>query len=121
MARILVIDDEGEIRSLLRQVLERLGYEVEEAPDGKTGIDMYRKGSIDLIITDVVMPEKDGMEAIQELRGDFPHVKIIAVSGGARVGPYSYLMMAQRLGADRIFSKPIDRGELVAAVQELLG
>jgi YesN/AraC family two-component response regulator len=82
-------------------------------------LEKFRKNPTDIIITDIVMPEKNGMEAIKELRRDFPDVGIIAISGGAQVGPYSFLMTAQRLGADKVFAKPIDHGELSAAIQEL--
>ncbi len=120
MPRILVIDDDAQIRDVLRQALERVGYEVVCAPDADSATALCEDGKTDLIITDIVMPEKDGMEAIIEFKKNLPGTKIIAISGGAKIGPYSYLMMAQRLGADRIFTKPLDRGELLAAVHQLL-
>ncbi len=120
MARILIIDDDPEMLEMLSQMLERGGHDPVTAPDGEAGTRLFRQEKIDLIITDMVMPEKDGMETIMELKSDFPHVKIIALSGGAKIGPYSYLMMAKRLGADRIFSKPVKRKELLAAIDELL-
>ncbi len=120
MARILIIDDDAQLRKMLRQTLERAGYGVEEAPDGMEGMKIYRQEPMDLIITDLIMPEKDGIETIIELRKGFPEVKIIAMSGGGRIGPEDYLNMAKGLGAMRIFSKPIEREELLKAVRELL-
>jgi len=82
MARILIIDDESQIRSMLRLMLERVGYEVDEAPDGLEGIRQYREDPADLIITDLIMPNKDGIGMIIDLKKEFPKVKIIAMSGG---------------------------------------
>lgn len=121
MPRILVIDDEAPVRDLFRMMLERAGYEVALAGDGKEGMASHRETPADLIITDIVMPEKEGLETIVELRRDYPDVKIIAISGGGRIGPDSYLDMAKSLGAHCAFSKPVDRDELLAALRELTG
>ena len=121
MARILIIDDEIRIRSMLRQMLERTGHEVVDAPDGDAGIKLYRNGPADLVITDLIMPEKEGLETIMELRCDFPDVKIIAISGGGRVGPTGYLEVTKKLGAQRIFAKPFAVKEILQAVHELIG
>ena len=120
MARILIIDDDVQTLNMLRQMLEGEGYEVIDAPDGKEGIRRYRENPTDLIITDLLMPEKEGIETIQELKRDFPDIKINAISGGGRVGPGGYLHMAKMLGAQRTFVKPIEREELLKAVRELL-
>ncbi len=120
MAVVLVIDDDQEIRRLLRRILERAGHGVQEAGSGLEGIQKYRSDPADLVITDIVMPEKEGLETIQELRRDFPDAKIIAMSGGGRIGPKGYLKLAEKLGAARAFSKPFDRMEMVTAVDELL-
>jgi DNA-binding NtrC family response regulator len=120
-ARILIIDDEAQIRELLGQMLTREGYDVAYARDGKEGMNACREQSIDLIITDIIMPEKDGIEMILELRHDFPALKVIAISGGGRLGPDGYLEMARKLGAHRTFFKPFNRKEILDAVQELLG
>jgi PAS domain S-box-containing protein len=119
-ARILIIDDDVEIRAMLRNILERTGYEVVDAPDGKVAMRLHRNEPADLIITDLIMPEKEGIETIIELKRDFPEVKIIAISGGGRSGAKDYLSIAQQMGAMRIFSKPIDRDDLLEAVRELL-
>ncbi len=118
--RILIIDDEIQIREMLGQMLSREGYDVINAPDGKVGMKICREQNVDLIITDIIMPEKDGIEMILELRHDFPDLKVIAISGGGRLGPDGYLEMAQKLGAHRTFFKPFNRKEILEAVKELL-
>ncbi len=120
MARILIMDDDSLIRRLLRQVLEGEGYEVVEASDGTQGINLNRKMHCDLIITDIIMPEKEGIETIGELRREFKGIKIIAMSGGGRIGPDAYLKMAKDFGAMRTIVKPINREELLKAAKELL-
>jgi len=120
MARILIIDDESQIRSMLRLMLERAGYEVAEAPDGIDGIRQYRENPADLIITDLIMPNKDGIGMIIELKKEFPEVKIIAMSGGGVNRPEGYLDGAKKLGATRTLTKPIDRDEMLSAVKETL-
>lgn len=121
MGRILVIEDEDQMRKLLRQVLEDAGYEVEEASDGLEGIGLYRENPADLIITDMIMPKKEGMEIILDLKLEFPEVKIIAISGGGRVGPEPYLQVAEGFGAERVFMKPFDIKALLEAVKEIIG
>jgi CheY-like chemotaxis protein len=120
MKRILVIDDDTQILDLLEQVLQRAGYEVLVAADGETACELFRKSPTDVIITDMVMPEKGGVETIMELRTDFPEVKIIAISGGGRTGPYGYLKMAERFGAEKVFPKPLSKEKILQAVEELL-
>lgn len=119
MTRILVIDDDVQICSMLERFLSRKGYEVDVAYDGNQGLMMYDKGKTNLVITDLVMPEKEGIETVMELRSKSPNVKIIAISGGGRVGPESYLEIAKELGAQRTFEKPVDFDELLGAVEEL--
>ncbi len=120
MARILVMDDDEQIRTTIHQVLDLEGHEVIEAPDGKEGINLFKESGADLIITDIVMPEKEGLETITELRRDFPDIKIIAISGGGRGDPKSYLTLAKGFGALRTLTKPFEREELLEAVRELL-
>ena len=120
MAKILVIDDEPQVRAMLRQMLEREGFEVMDAPDGKEGIKLYQENPTDLIITDIIMPEKEGLETIRELKKDYPDVKIIAISGGRRIEPGEYLLLAERFGAIKTFAKPVQREELLNAVREFL-
>jgi DNA-binding NtrC family response regulator len=120
MARILVIDDEPQMRTMLRQMLERAGYDIVAAPDGKKAMELFRRQTPDLVITDMLMPEKDGIETIIEMKGESTRVKIIAVSGGGHIGPDDYLYMAKKLGVVRTFSKPIAMEALLAAVREAL-
>ena len=117
---ILVIDDEESIRLLLRTLLELEGYLVLEASDGIKGQQIYRNSPTDLVITDLIMPGKEGIETIRDLRREFPDIKIIAVSGGGRIGPESYLKMAKGLGALRTLRKPFDRESLLDAVEEVI-
>ena len=121
MASILIIDDDAQILKMLRQILERESYDVTGASNGKQGLRLYRENPTDLVITDIIMPEKEGIEIIIELKRDYPDVKIIAISGGGRINPEDYLDIAKKLGANRIFAKPVERKELLNAVRELLG
>ena len=116
MARILIIEDEDPIRMSLQRLLEHAGYEVDVASDGEEGIGRHRRQPADLIITDLLMPEKEGLETIQEFRRNFPQVKIIAISGAG----FKYLPMASEFGASRTFSKPLEYDELLEAIEELL-
>jgi CheY-like chemotaxis protein len=120
VARILIIDDEDQPRRMLQQVLIRVGYEVVEARDGNEGLQLFRASPTDLIITDILMPEKEGLETIIDLRREFPAVKIIAISGGGRTGNLNFLEVAKRLGAQRTLQKPFELQEMIAAVRELL-
>ena len=116
MPLILIIDDEASIRNLLTKILNRAGYETICAADGKEGLKLQNQTPADLVITDLIMPEKDGIETIMELRKDFPDVKIIAMSGGGRIEPKTYLNIAKNLGATRSFKKPFDQKELLATI-----
>ncbi len=118
--RILIIEDEDQIRMMLRQVLEEAGYEVADAPDGVEGIRLFLEKPADLIIMDMIMPKKEGMETILDLKSEHPSVKIIAISGGGQIGPRPYLEVAQALGAARAFMKPFRIEALLLAVRELL-
>ncbi len=120
MTRILIIDDEPQIRSMLKLMLEREGYEVVEAPDGIEGIRVYRQNPTDLIITDLIMPNKDGIGMIIDLKKEFPEVKIIPMSGGGLNKPDGYLKGAKKLGAACTLTKPIDRVEMLRVVTDIL-
>lgn len=121
MARILVIDDEDQIRTMLRHALEREGYLVMDAPNGKVAMRLQRENPNDLVITDMVMPEQEGIETIIELHREFPATKIIAISGGGNIGPESYLIMAKKLGAHHTLCKPFSHDELLSTVRGILG
>ena len=119
MSRILVCDDDQEMREVIRNILEEAGHIVEEAPDGEVGVDMFREMPTDIVITDIRMPEKSGNETIMELRSDYPWLKIIAMSGGGAVSADLYMQVARKLGADVALSKPFAPDELLSAVREL--
>jgi len=120
MARILVIDDDVLVLDMLYESLTREGYDVLRASNGEEGLKLYREEPVDLIITDLFMPEKEGIETIIELRQDFPDVKIIAISGGGRIGTKDYLQMAKIFGVQRTFTKPVAREQLLDAIRVLI-
>ena len=120
MARILIIEDDQEVRQLLATLLQRAGHEVAQARDGQEGIHSHRKHPSDLVITDLIMPRKEGLETIIDMRSEFPSLKIIAISGGARGSNEDYLRTAELCGAARIFRKPFANEALLRAVDELL-
>ena len=121
MAHILVIDDDVVIRLMLTEMLENAGHEVQSASDGKSGLKIYQESSIDLVITDMVMPEYSGMNIISDLLQIDPEVKIIAISGGGSIEAERYLAVAEMIGAQRLLYKPFSTQELLAAVNDLLG
>jgi len=116
---ILLIDDEKPFRNVLVQVLSKAGYDVVEAANGAEGIDRFYEKPADMIITDIIMPEKEGIETIIELKKDNPEVKLIAMSGGGWYGTDIDFDMAKRLGA-RTLDKPFELQELLNVVAELL-
>jgi DNA-binding response OmpR family regulator len=120
MARILVLDDEPSILLMIKKMLEREGHEVDLALNGLEGMALFEKNKPDLVITDIIMPEKEGLETILELRKKHPELRIIAISGGGRIGPQGYLPSAKYLGADMVFQKPLVPKEFIAAVTKLL-
>ena len=121
MARILVIDDEKPIREMLTDILEEEGHEVTCAKDGVEGIAQYREKLHDLIITDVFMPEKSGLETILDLKDEFPQIKIIAMTGWDTKSDIDVLAMAEEWGADVVLSKPFKAGEVTNKIRVLLG
>ncbi len=118
MKRILIIEDNEQVRGLLSKTLKREGYEVTEASDGKAGMKAFIENPVQLVVTDIFMPEKDGLEVIRELKRDFPGVNIIAMSGDG-FQPEIYLYAACKLGVNRIFLKPVEQKKFVEAVNEL--
>lgn len=121
MASVLIIDDDVSIRRVLRTALERRGYTVDEAGDGLAGVQRFRAVPADLVITDVFMPDQDGIETIQQLRDEFPDCRILAISGGALSGTAATLTDAKLLGADATLAKPFSIDELMEAMNTLLG
>ncbi len=121
MARILIIDDEERVRRTLRRMLEPAGHEVVEAADGREGVELYKEDSVDLVLMDLIMPEKEGIQAAAELRHYDPEVKIIAISGGGRIGNFQVLRIAQKFGIEHALAKPIRMAKLLAMVKDVLG
>lgn len=120
MARILVVDDEELARFTIREILEAAGHQVDEASDGRVALDVLMQVPVDLVVTDIIMPEKDGVSATIEIRQAHPDVKIIAVSGGGRTRNLDFLEMAKQYGANRILAKPFAEEELLDAVNGCL-
>lgn len=120
LPRILIIDDEEAVRETLRQALEHQGVAVTCAPNGRVAMNIYRKEYFDLVITELLMPERDGLEVIMDLRKQAPSVKIIAMSGGGQTGMYYMLAVAEKLGATRSLTKPFTPNQLLTAVREVL-
>jgi len=120
MARILVVDDDDVFRFAIRLVLEAAGYEVVDAADGAAGLQQYREQGADLVLVDVFMPEMDGLQVIRALRIAIPQPKIVAMSGGGRIGFLDVLKAAGAVGAVRTLRKPFESHELLAAIREVL-
>jgi DNA-binding NtrC family response regulator len=121
MARILVIDDEQHIRIIIQELLTREGHLVNLAYNGEEGMKLAARTTYDLVITDVVMPEKDGLEVLMELKQLVPLVRIIVMTGGGdRLNIHDLLTMAKLLGANRVLPKPLDFDKLPGVVAEVL-
>lgn len=120
MKRILLIEDEAPVRQVICHMLESGGYEVVEAEHGAAGLWQLQTQAVDLVVTDLFMPEKEGIETIKELRKTYPAVKILAISGGGRSGNMLFLANATHFGAHRTLAKPFSRQELLDAVAALL-
>jgi DNA-binding NtrC family response regulator len=121
MKRILVVDDDRQIVQLLRITLEKAGFSVVGAGNGSEALATCQQQTFDLMICDIIMPEKGGVETINEIRRRRPDVKVIAISGGGVVPSDLYLRAVQLLGADRTFPKPFQPTQIVNAVRDLLG
>jgi CheY-like chemotaxis protein len=116
-AALLIVDDEEGVRLYFRTILEQAGYRVLEAANGREAVSTLEREPIDLMITDLVMPDQEGLETVQKLRSRGRNLKIIAISGAAS----SYLRVARILGADETLPKPVLAEELLAAVDRVLG
>ena len=117
--KILVIDDDHLVRYTLSKILQRNGYDVVTASDGKRAMTVFRSEHPDVVITDIVMPEQEGAETIIMLRHERPDVRIIAISGGGRTRNLDYLGMARALGADDVIRKPFEAEELLSRLAGL--
>jgi CheY-like chemotaxis protein len=116
--RILVIDDDAAVREMISKMLNSEGFEALTAADGEQALRVIRSHSeIDLVIIDMIMPEKEGIETISELKRDFPHIKILAISGGGKISADIYLRLAAQMGADSALKKPFVKQEMINAIQ----
>ena len=120
MTSILLVDDDDQFRTMLAEVLTVAGYDVREASDGNQGTRLYESWPADLLITDLVMPDKEGLEMILEMKRMHSGVKIIAISGGGRHGSEDYLKIAMAFGAERVLAKPFSHWEILEAIKQVL-
>lgn len=121
MARILLMDDDELLRGALRVVLEAAGYDVVEAKDGEAGLRVQREQGADLVLVDIFMPERDGLEVIRALRAESPPPKIVAMSGGGKAGHVDVLRAATAFGASGTIRKPFEPHALLTAIRDQLG
>jgi len=120
MPGILLVEDEKDLREMLKTSLIRRKFTVIEAENGKDAITHFKPLITDIVVTDLIMPDEDGLKVIIKLKELKPSLRIIAISGGGKAGPGSYLNLAKALGADAIFSKPFSVNDLIEKIEELL-
>ena len=131
MQNVLVIDDEVDVRDAIKRVLDRAGYTVRATDNAAGALEELRRSGVDVVITDIIMPKINGVEAIDLIRKEFPAVRIIAISGGGNFGmsayqpnaitTSAYLAAAERAGAHLILTKPFESKDLIQAVEQVLG
>jgi CheY-like chemotaxis protein len=131
MQNVLVIDDEVDVRDAIKRVLDRAGYSVKAMDNAGAALEELRRHPADVVITDIIMPKINGVEAIDFIRKEFPAVRIIAISGGGNFGitayqpnaitTSAYLAAAERAGAHLILTKPFESRDLIQAVEQVLG
>ncbi|MBZ4220049.1 MAG: response regulator [Chlorobium sp.] len=118
--KILVIDDDAAVRKFITLILQRKKHTVLEADNGVNGLKLLQEHQdISVMITDLIMPEKEGIETIIEVRQQYPGIKILAISGGGKVSPDNYLVIADALGAHSTLKKPFSGQELIQAIENL--
>ncbi len=117
--QILIVDDNDELRELLRLILESAGHEIVEAANGKIALDLLKTTPVELVITDIIMPEMEGIDLIRMIRTIYPDVRIIAISGGGKIDPNVCLNIAGKLGADRILQKPFGKSTILSIIGDL--
>lgn len=121
MKQILVIDDDEKIRTIFARFLRSKGYAVTCAEDGKEGLRLLEAESPDLVITDIMMPNTDGLEVVLSMRAKHSSIPVIAISGGMHAIPMDFLPMVKKFGAVKVFYKPVELEHLLEGIQELLG
>lgn len=119
--RILIVDDDGRLRAAARAVLQEEGFEVDEAANGADALKTMRQSPAHLVLCDMFMPDKDGLETIRELRREFPNLRILAISGGGTRSGLDVLHLARVFGAVEVLNKPLHRADLLNAVHKALG
>jgi two-component system, response regulator, stage 0 sporulation protein F len=120
MAKILLVDDDDFVRDMLAELLQRASHEVICAANGEEATERLQKEELDILITDIIMPKKSGIALISEVKDHHPRMEIIAISGGGRLDPASYLDLSENLGASVSFEKPIDQAALLMTIDLLL-
>lgn len=115
--RVLVIDDEAALRATIRRMLESAGHLVVEAENGRVGLEAYRSQPADVVVTDIIMPQKEGIETIRDIRKLNGDVRIVAISGGGRNKNMDFLRIAGKLGATVTLAKPFRKEQLLACVE----
>lgn len=120
MSKILIIDDDETIRSVFNRFLTGKGYEVVVAADGRQGLRSLEEQPVDLVITDIMMPETDGLEVVMAIRGKEFDIPVIAISGGMHAMPMDFLPMAKKFGAREVLYKPVELDDLLSAVEKVL-
>ena len=119
-ANVLVVEDDAELLQIMARSLEGAGHVVTQAPNGESGLRLFRAEPPDLVVCDIVMPDRDGIELIPEMKALHPAVKIVAISGRQHIGALDVLNLAKRMGADATLAKPFGMDALVALVGSLL-
>jgi DNA-binding NtrC family response regulator len=120
MATVLVVDDDDMIRDVIRSALERSGHEVLEAAEGSEALRKLKEGGVEVMIVDILMPKKGGIETLMELRRSAPRVKSIVISGKVDTDSASFKNLIRAFGVGRVFPKPFDLGELTSTVDKLV-
>lgn len=121
MPSILIVDDDAPVRRTLEKMLESAGFETVSAADGSEGLELFRRRRPDLVVTDIIMPNEEGLGLIRDLRNEDPGVRILAISGGSRLGTLDFLRMARSLGAADTLAKPFEKEEFLTHVRRCLG
>ena len=121
MKTLMVVDDDQQVREMLTLMLRQAGYDVVAVDDGAHVLAALGEHPADLVLIDILMPEKEGLGTIREVRAAFPGIRVVAMSGGGVIAADLYLELAKRMGADRTIAKPCERAELLGLIGELLG
>lgn len=120
MAKVLVIEDDELARESVTLMLEENGYEVAMADDGDVGLEMFEKEEFDAVVTDLIMPQVNGMDVLMQIKQHKPGTRVLVISGGGRLTPLSYLDVAQKLGADDVLTKPFTANDLITSMKMIM-